>query len=86
MVARHVETEKRHPPAKGKQAIRLQPFAIRLTPEALACYKQAAERVGMSVSEWARLVLDSASGSSELPEQLARVVIYQPREVRQGKW
>lgn len=40
----------------------------------------------MSDSEWVRLVVEAAAGVSELPDQLARVVTYQPRKVRDGKW
>lgn len=41
----------------------------------------------MTDSEWVRLVVEAAAGVSELPEQLVRVVTYQPpRKVRDGKW
>lgn len=41
----------------------------------------------MSDSEWVRIVVEAAAGISDLPEQLTRVVVYQPpRKVRDGKW
>jgi hypothetical protein len=52
----------------------------------MKAYKKAAEEAGLSVSEWARLVLDAAVGASELPEQLIRVIRYEPRAVKDGKW
>ena len=63
---------------------RKHPFSFRTSKEAITAYKASAERAGLSVSEWARLVLDAAAGSSDFPEQLARVVKF--REVRDGKW
>lgn len=65
---------------------RFQPFSFRVTGDARKAYERAAEAAGLSVSEWVRLVLDAASGASELPEQLTRVIKYQPKPVRDGKW
>lgn len=65
---------------------RKQPFSFRTSEEAIAAYKAAAERAGLSTSEWARLVLDAAAGSSDFPEQLARVVQFRPKKVRDGTW
>jgi hypothetical protein len=50
---------------------KVQPFSFRVTDE------EAAERAGLNVSEWERLVLNSAAGVSKLDEQLAgRIVFY----------
>lgn len=65
---------------------RTQPFSLRVSAEAHEAYRKAAERAGLSTSEWARLVLDAAAGTSDLPAQLTRVVEYRPKPVRDGKW
>ena len=58
-----------------------------MTTEALAAYKAAAARTQMTTSGWARAVLDAAAGNSDLPEQLARVVVLKRgKPVRDGKW
>jgi hypothetical protein len=57
-----------------------------VSDESHDAYTKAAAEAGLSVSEWARLVLDAAVGSSKLPEQLTRVVEFQARKVRDGKW
>jgi hypothetical protein len=57
--------------------LRDRPVNFRTTAQAFEAYEQAAERAGLTVSEWARLVLDSAAGVSKLDEQLVgRVVFY----------
>lgn len=56
---------------------RAQPFSLRTSEEALQAYREAADRAGLSLSEWARLVLDSAAGISQIDQQLAgRIVFY----------
>lgn len=65
---------------------RTQPFSIRVSEEAVEAYRKAAEKAGLSTSEWVRLVLDAAAGVSELPKQLMRVVEFKPRKVRDGDW
>jgi hypothetical protein len=55
---------------------RAQPFSLRVSEASSAAYKKAAEEAGLSVSEWARLVLDSAAGVSKIQEQLPRQVVY----------
>lgn len=65
---------------------RPQPFAFRVGKDSLQAFKKAAEGAGLSVSEWARLMLDAAAGVSDLPAQLTRVVEYRPKPVRDGKW
>lgn len=49
-------------------------------------YDAAAEAAGLTRSEWVRLVCDAASGVSTLPDQLTRVLQYDPKPVRDGKW
>lgn len=67
-------------------AARNQPFSLRVSDASLAAYKKAAEEAGLTASEWARLVLDAAAGVNELPQQLTRVVTFEARPVRDGKW
>lgn len=43
---------------------REQPFSLRISKDSLEAYKKAAERAGLSVSEWARLILDVSAGVS----------------------
>jgi len=47
--------------------------------------KRAASAAGMTFSAWARLILESAAGVSELPEHLKRVV-REKGEVPDGRW
>lgn len=61
-------------------------FSFRCPAASLEAFRRAADKSSLSTSEWARLVLEAAAGASELPEQLSRVVTYQPRKVRDGKW
>ena len=81
--------EKRDRPTRSKarddEIRRPQPFSLRVSEESLEIYRHVAEEANLSLSEWARLVLDSASGASELPEQLTRVVKFE-KKVRDGKW
>lgn len=65
---------------------RAQPFSVRVSERSMKAYKKAADEAGLSVSEWARLVLDAAVGASELPEQLTRVIHYRPKIVKDGNW
>lgn len=66
---------------------RTQPFSFRVSEASRAAIRKAAEKAGMSDSEWVRIVVEAAAGISDLPEQLTRVVVYQPpRKVREGKW
>lgn len=62
------------------------PFSFRVSEASRAAIRKAAEKAGMTDSEWVRLVVEAAAGVSELPEQLVRVVAYPPRKVRDGKW
>lgn len=61
-------------------------FLTAETVEALEAYRHAAERANISLSEWARLVLDAAAGVSDFPEQLTRIVEFRPNKVRDGDW
>lgn len=61
-------------------------MSIKVSDEAVEAYERAAERAGMSRHRWLCTVLDAASGRSDLPDQLARVVEFTPRPVRDGKW
>jgi hypothetical protein len=45
---------------------RTHPFSVRVSEASIEAYKEAAERAGLSASEWARLVLDVAAGVSEI--------------------
>lgn len=63
---------------------RAQPFSLRVSEASLVAYKKAAEEAGLSVSEWARLVLDAASGASKIAEHIERTK--DARKVRDGKW
>lgn len=66
---------------------RQQPFSFRVSEASRAAIHKAAEKAGMTDSEWVRIVVEAAAGISDLPEQLTRVVVYQPpRKVRDGKW
>ena len=65
---------------------RHQPFSFRVSEASRAAIHKAAEKAGMTDSEWVRIVVESAAGICELPDQLTRVVAYQPRKVRDGKW
>jgi antitoxin component of RelBE/YafQ-DinJ toxin-antitoxin module len=66
---------------------RVQPFSFRVSEASRAAIHKAAEKAGMTDSEWVRLVVEAAAGVSELPEQLVRVVTYERRrKVRDGKW
>jgi hypothetical protein len=63
--------------SEDSEALRSQPFALRVVATSRLAYKHAADQAGLTVSEWARLVLDSAAGVSKLDEQLVgRVVFY----------
>lgn len=66
--------------------MRTQPFSLRVSDEELEAFRKAAEEANLSLSEWARLVLSAAAGSSALPQQLTRVVEFKPRKVRDGEW
>ena len=66
--------------------MRTQPFSLRVSEEELETFRKAAEDANLSLSEWARLILSAAAGSSALPEQLTRVVEFKSRPVRDGKW
>ena len=46
---------------------------VRLSERERDAYAAAAERAGLSTSEWARLVLSHAARCSPIAEQLARV-------------
>lgn len=71
----------------GFVTTRTTPFSLRVSERSAQAYRKAAEKAGLSISEWARLVLDSASGASALPEQLTRVIKYEKRKkVRDGEW
>lgn len=82
----------------GKQSRRQQPFSLRVDPEALAAYKVAAERAGMSTAEWARHVLDVSSGLRQIrhvyfmdvmemsPEEATESLESSAKKVRTGKW
>lgn len=82
----------------GKEAIRPQPFSLRVSEESLAGYKAAAERAGLHVSEWARLVLDVSAGVRSIrhvyfmdvgsmpPKEAVKMVEGIARKVRTGKW
>jgi hypothetical protein len=50
----------------GSVVQRDQPFSIRIGKAELEAYKRAAEEAGMSVSEWARHVLDVSSGARRI--------------------
>lgn len=62
------------------------PFSLRVSEEELEAFRKAAEAANMSLSEWARLMLSAAAGSSVVPEQLTRVVEFKARKVRDGNW
>lgn len=49
-------------------------------------YDRAAEQAGLTRSEWVRIVCDAACGISPLPEQLTRVVQFEAKPIRDGKW
>lgn len=66
--------------------MRTTPFSVRVSEEELDAFRKAAEEANLSLSEWARLVLSAAAGSSALPEQLTRVVEFKARKVRDGNW
>lgn len=72
-------------------AKRAQPFSLRVDEASLAAYRQAADGAGMKLSEWARLVLDVASGAA----QIRHVVFIDverleskdaAKKVRTGRW
>lgn len=77
---------------------RVQPFSLRISEESLVAYKAAAERAGMSVSEWARLVLDVSAGVRQIrhvyyidvgemkPDVALRYAKETAKKVREGKW
>lgn len=49
-------------------------------------YDRAAKQAGLTRSEWIRIVCDAACGISPLPEQLTRVVQFEAKPIRDGKW
>jgi hypothetical protein len=77
---------------------RAQPFSLRVDEASLLAYKKAAEQAGMSVSEWARLVLDVSAGVRQIrhvyfidvgklePDEAIRMVEDTAKKVRTGKW
>ena len=77
---------------------REQPFSIRIGEAELTAYKKAAEEAGMSVSEWARHVLDVSSGAHRIrhvyfidvgsmePEDAIKRIEETAKKVRTGKW
>jgi hypothetical protein len=77
---------------------RAQPFSLRVDEASLLAYKKAAEQAGMSVSEWARLVLDVSAGVRQIrhvyyidvgsmePEEAIRTIDEARKKVRTGKW
>jgi hypothetical protein len=98
-VNRHQELGDRPRRKKGsKVSRRQQPFSMRVSKEALAAYEQAAANAGMSMSEWARHVLDVSSGVSRIrhvyyidvesmePEDALHEVTDVAKKVRTGKW
>ena len=66
--------------------MREHPFSLKVSKEELETFRKAAEAANMSLSEWARLILSAAAGSSAIPEQLTRVVEFKARKVRDGNW
>ena len=77
---------------------RATPFSLRVDEASLAAYKEAAERAGMTTAEWARIVLDVASGAKQIrhvyyvdvgsmePKEALEQVRDTARRVRTGKW
>lgn len=45
---------------------------LRVPAEALADYREAAAECGLTIGEWARLILDHAAGRVALSEQMER--------------
>ena len=79
-------------------AKRAQPFSMRVEEQALKAYKDAAAKAGMSVSEWARLVLDVSAGIRQIrhvyyidvgklePAAALKMIKDTAKKVRTGKW
>jgi len=77
---------------------RAKPFSLRVDEASLTAYKAAAEAAGMSVSEWARLVLDVSAGVRHIrhvyfidvgamePEEAIKHIKDVGKKVRTGKW
>lgn len=61
-------------------------MSFKLPESHLKAYDRAAEAAGMSRSEWVRLILDAASGVSDLPAQMARIKEHVNKPVDDGKW
>lgn len=59
---------------------------LKVPVEVLEAYQRSAERAELSRHRWMRLMLDSAAGISEVPDQLMRLIRYEPKPVRDGKW
>lgn len=60
---------------------------LKLPAEVLEAYGAAAKAASLNRHQWMRLVLDSACGRSDLPNQLMRVVQFvPPKPVRDGQW
>lgn len=59
---------------------------FRATPENVEGYERAAARSGLPLSQWIRLVLNSASGQSELQNDLVRAVVAESTKIREGDW
>lgn len=73
------DTESPDKPRMGQKTVK--------APESvLEAYDAAAAASGMSTHRWMRLMLDSAAGVSELPEQFKRIIEYVPKRVRDGQW
>jgi len=49
------------------------PVTLKASPDQLRGWERAAKRAGLSRHAWAKLVLDVASGASNMPEQVARL-------------
>lgn len=62
------------------------PVSIRVSRESREAYDRAAMAAGLSRTEWIRLVLDAASGQSDLPSQMMRILNIQNKSVEDGEW
>lgn len=62
-------------------------LTVKVPKDVEEAYDASAAASGMTRHRWMRVVLDAASGRSELPQQLMRVVKFiPPKPVRDGKW
>lgn len=61
-------------------------ISIRAVEAERDAYEKAAKAACMSRHAWMKMILNAASGVSDLPNQMMRVIEVQQLPVRDGQW